>query len=93
LAFIENSILGLYDYGFRDYKPQLGRWTTVDPIRSGDNCYAYCGNDPLRFIDLFGLQVEPWTSGNVPSIIVTKERIYNEYFKENFEIFDALAAS
>jgi len=26
--------VGLYNYGFRDYKPMLGRWTTVDPIHA-----------------------------------------------------------
>ncbi len=29
-----------YNYGFRDYAPNLGRWTTVYPIRDGDNWYG-----------------------------------------------------
>ncbi|ORC26681.1 hypothetical protein B4O97_19165, partial [Marispirochaeta aestuarii] len=36
--------VGLYDYGFRDYKPDINRWTTIDPIRSGKNWYAYVGS-------------------------------------------------
>ena len=46
---------GFYDYGFRDYAPELGRFTTVDPIKDGSNWYAYVGNDPVNLIDLWGL--------------------------------------
>ena len=52
---------GLYNYGFRDYAPNLGRWTTVDPIRDGDNWYAYVGNDPVNFRDLWGLELYSYT--------------------------------
>jgi RHS repeat-associated protein len=45
----------LYDYGFRDYAPVVGRFTTVDPIKDGSNWYAYCGNDPVNRVDLWGL--------------------------------------
>jgi hypothetical protein len=47
--------LNRYDYGFRDYDPLLMRWTTEDPIRDWQNWYAYCENDPVNFIDLWGL--------------------------------------
>lgn len=46
----------MYDYGFRDYKPVLARWTTVDPVRDGTNWYAYVNNDPVNKIDLWGLE-------------------------------------
>ncbi|MCG8332940.1 MAG: RHS repeat-associated core domain-containing protein, partial [Proteobacteria bacterium] len=42
-----DSQVNLYNYGFRDYAPQLGRFTTIDPIRDGDNWYVYCSNDPV----------------------------------------------
>ena len=38
----------MYD-GFRDYAPELARFTTVDPIRDGYNWYAYVGNNPVNF--------------------------------------------
>jgi RHS repeat-associated protein len=47
--------VGLLNYGFRDYAPNLGRFTTVDPIRDGGNWYAYCHNDPVNFVDPWGL--------------------------------------
>jgi RHS repeat-associated protein len=46
---------GWYNYGYRDYMPQLGRWTTVDPIKSGSNWYAYVNGDPVNYVDLWGL--------------------------------------
>ena len=47
--------VALYDYGFRDYKPVLGRFTTLDPIRHGHNWYAFAANDPVNKIDVLGL--------------------------------------
>ena len=47
----------LYDYGYRDYKPQQARFTTVDPIRDGTNWFVYCNGDPVNFVDLWGLEV------------------------------------
>jgi RHS repeat-associated protein len=46
---------GLYNYGYRDYKPQAARFTTVDPIRDGRNWHAYVNNDPVNYVDLWGL--------------------------------------
>jgi hypothetical protein len=33
----------------------LGRFTTVDPIKDGNNWYAYVGNNPVNFVDPLGL--------------------------------------
>ena len=46
----------LYNYGYRDYKPQTARFTTLDPIRDGNNWFSYCNNDPVNFIDFWGLK-------------------------------------
>ena len=55
---------GLYDadtgfvhFGARDYDPQVGRWTTKDPIllAGGFNLYVYVGNDPINATDVSGL--------------------------------------
>ena len=45
----------LYNYGYRDYKTQLARFTTVDPIRDGTNWLVYCNGDAVNFVDLWGL--------------------------------------
>ncbi|MCP4344090.1 MAG: RHS repeat-associated core domain-containing protein, partial [Desulfobacterales bacterium] len=49
---------GLVRFGYRDYDPDAGRWTAKDPIRfaGGDtDLYGYCLNDPIMFIDPYGL--------------------------------------
>ena len=46
---------GLYNYGFRDYSPVSARFTTVDPVRDGANWFAYVVNDPVNYVDLWGL--------------------------------------
>ena len=50
---------GLVRFGARDYDPEVGRWTTKDPIlfEGGDtNIYVYVGNDPVNAIDPEGLE-------------------------------------
>ncbi len=52
--------LELYYYGYRWYIPELGRWTTDDPIGlKGGTCnlYNFCNNSPLIYTDFHGL----WT--------------------------------
>ena len=51
-----NADTELYDYGFRDYSPNIARFTTVDPIGDGRNWYSYVVNDPVNYVDLWGLQ-------------------------------------
>ena len=53
-----DPMTGLVNYGFRDYDPRQGRFTTVDPIRDGTNWYGYVVNDPLNLIDRYGLETE-----------------------------------
>lgn len=52
----EDPVTGLLDYGFRDYAPETGRFTTSDPIRDGVNWYAYVDNDPMNKVDRWGLR-------------------------------------
>ena len=54
--------LNWYDYGARQYDAALGRFTTVDPLAEkyyGVSPYAYCGNNPVRYIDPTGMFISP----------------------------------
>ena len=39
----------------RYYDPSIGRFISEDPIRDGYNWYVYCGNNPVMFVDPWGL--------------------------------------
>jgi len=56
----ENN-LRWYDYGFRRYDPQLGRWHVMDALSEkyiNLSPYAYVANNPFRFIDQLGLYID-----------------------------------
>ena len=40
----------------RYYDPKLGRFISEDPAKSGSNWYVYCENNPLKFVDPWGLE-------------------------------------
>ena len=63
-----NADTELYDYGFRDYSPEIARFTSVDPIRDGRNWYSYVVNDPVNYVDLWGLQCKSGSDGENSSI-------------------------
>jgi RHS repeat-associated protein len=50
-----DTATGLYNYGYRDYKPEAARFTTIDPIRDGANWFTYVNNDPVNWVDPWGL--------------------------------------
>ena len=51
-----DSDIGLTYFNARWYDPNLGRFISEDPIRSGQNWYVYCKNNPLMYTDPTGLQ-------------------------------------
>lgn len=43
---------GMYDYGWRQYMPDVGRWMQLDPlIEDTEDPYAYVFNNPIKLTD------------------------------------------
>jgi RHS repeat-associated protein len=62
---------GLVRFGYRDYDPDIGRWTAKDPIffAGGDtDIYGYCLNDPNNIVDPWGL-MSPWIGYTAEAIM------------------------
>ena len=60
-----------------------GRFSAEDPVRSGGNWYAYCGNNPVTLIDPLGLT--PWmdlarslSPGSRVSVGYVNKRVYGK---------------
>ncbi len=66
---------GLVYFGKRYYDPKIGRWISPDPVGSidGPNFYRFCRNNPLKFVDYFGLASE------------TSDDEFSEYFYGDYE--------
>ncbi|MFZ2922373.1 MAG: RHS repeat-associated core domain-containing protein, partial [Desulfosalsimonadaceae bacterium] len=63
---------GLVRFGFRDYDPETGRWTAKDPIGFGGgdtDLYGYCLNDPMNWVDPWGLFVKHLFESKLPSAL------------------------
>ncbi len=62
----ENN-LQWYDYGFRRYDPQLGRWHVMDAMAEkykGVSGYVYVQNNPICYVDLLGFDALNITRGS-----------------------------
>ena len=82
-----NADTELYDYGLRDYSPKIARFTSIDPIRDGRNWFCYVVNDPVNFVDLWGLQCKSESDREN-----TRDRIHQAILKNlNFVSNDKMA--
>ncbi len=68
-----DSNTGVYNYSYRDYKPEAARFTTVDPIRDGSNWFVYVNSDPVNYTDLWGLSASDKNAETYNVHLLTKE--------------------
>jgi len=78
---IDEADLDWYDYGFRNYDPQIGRFTQLDPLTDEYpelTPYQYASNEPIANIDIDGLEAGIALSDAVmklpeaaPNVVVT----------------------
>jgi RHS repeat-associated protein len=75
---------GLVRFGARDYDPEIGRWTSKDPIlffSLGSNLYNYIFDDPINSIDPDG-QIAWVAVGAVIAIVGVVSLIVSEVYKD-----------
>ena len=58
------------DYGARMYDPERGRWLMQDPLQQYHSPYVFCGNNPIRLVDLNGMEARDSTNVMIPPVIV-----------------------
>jgi hypothetical protein len=61
--------------------PAAARFTTEDPVRDGANWFAYVNNDPVNYIDLWGLATndKDWKS-DVPGVTIYAPERSGDYY-------------
>jgi len=65
-VLFDDADLNWYDYGFRNYDPQIGRFTQLDPLTDSYpflTPYQYASCDPITNIDVDGLEGCPSVGG------------------------------
>lgn len=81
-----------YDYGFRIYNPQIGKFLSVDPLSPQYPMltpYQFASNTPIRFIDLDGLEAADPMAIFWSEVGKTKQSVENSYYTAKKSVSNA----
>ena len=82
-SYTYDTVLDLYFAQARFYDQNDRRFTQVDPIKDGINWYAYCGNNPVVFVDPSGL----WMAGD--ENLSAQAQMYIHYYGSSWAELNA----
>jgi len=73
-------------FGYRYYDPNLQRWINQDPIaeNGGLNLARFVGNNPIAFVDPFGLFLHPYQNPGFPWLPGPETYVYGDKWWENW---------
>ncbi|KWW28223.1 MAG: cell well associated RhsD protein, partial [bacterium P201] len=77
---LAGNTLDWYDFEARMYDPLIGRFLTTDPLAEkyyGITPYGYCGNNPMKYIDPSGKDLEISIDKENKTILVRANFYYN----------------
>jgi RHS repeat-associated protein len=76
--------LSTLDFGWRQYDPQIGRWSVYDPyseLYSSETPYAYVGNNPVNFYDPNGKEKKKDKDQDPDEIVIDNEKRITQLMK------------
>lgn len=71
---------GWYDFETRMYDPSIGRFMQTDPMAEKYywiSPYAYCANNPIKFIDPTGMKIEPLDKEEQEAYEAFRKRVFD----------------
>ncbi|MBX7151977.1 hypothetical protein K1X84_10080 [bacterium] len=75
--------LNWYEYGWRTYDAQLGRWHQVDPLDQFNSPYCFVSNNPANLVDFDGLY-----GGDPELVYIGQTKIGDNPYVAVFELVD-----
>ncbi|MBR4482249.1 MAG: RHS repeat-associated core domain-containing protein [Prevotella sp.] len=81
--------LNTYDYGARQHDPILARWDRIDPLCEkyyGISPYAYCADNPVKYIDPDGSTIIPVVYNSIDE----NAHAIGQRYRSNTRVIDAM---